>query len=98
MTTVPPPPSHADTIAALLEATKRSVLPLRRTFVQQRKGKGWVGGPLSRFVANQDEHGLDQYLLFHAKASGGDWIVTLGAPVWARALGRDANATGLVLA
>jgi hypothetical protein len=95
MPPAPRPPTQDQTIAALLESTNRSILPIRKTFVQQPDGKRYVGGPLHKFVANQDQHGLDQYLLFHAKASGGDWTVTLGAPVWARAMGRQANSTGL---
>lgn len=96
MPALPPPPSQERTILALLESTGRDDVPVRKTFVQQEQSKGhYVGGPLSRLVSNQDEHGLDLYLLLHAKASGGDWTVTLGAAVWARALGREANGTGL---
>jgi hypothetical protein len=95
MPSPPPPPTQDQTIAALLETTNRSALPIRKTFVQQRKGEGYVGGPLHKLVASQDQHGFDQYLLLHARASGGDWSVTRGAPMWARAMGREANPTGL---
>jgi hypothetical protein len=96
MPAAPPPPTQDQTIEALLDATKRSRVPIRTTFVQQRLDSNrYVGGPLSELVKAQDHNALEQYLLLHAKASGGDYKVTLEAAVWARVMGRSANPTGL---
>lgn len=76
----------------MLKPTGRDAVPIRRVFVQPEEGEG--AGPLAELVSNHDERALDLYLLLHAKASGGDYDVTLGAAVWARALGLAATANG----
>jgi hypothetical protein len=78
------------TIEALLEASKRNLLPLSYRFVQHRdtQDKG-VAGPIAAFVKAHNLRGLHQYLLAHAAASGGAFEVTRDSRVWARALGLD---------
>ena len=78
------------TIEALLQASKRDLLPLSYRFVQHRtnEDKG-VAGPLAAFVGSHNLRGLHQYLLAHAAASGGDFEVTRDSRVWARALALD---------
>ena len=87
----PPPPSHSETRKTFLES-KRDFVPIRKSFLQQGRGRIRAPGPLAALVANQDESGLDQYLLLHAKASSGDWSVTLDAAAWARVMDRDLHA------
>jgi hypothetical protein len=76
------------TIEALLDSSGRDNLPLAHLFVQHRdpKDRGRPG-PLSWFVEAHHERGLQQYLLAHAVASGGDWGVVYDSRIWARALG-----------
>jgi DNA-binding transcriptional ArsR family regulator len=78
------------TIEALLQASKRNLLPLSYRFVQHRdeEDKG-VAGPLAEFVKAHNFRGLHQYLLAHAAASGGKFEVTRDSRIWARALGLD---------
>lgn len=95
MSNPPPPPSQQATIETLLSTSRRELVPIRKTFVQQGESRNRTGGPLAKLVANQDVAGLDQYLLLHAKASDGDWSVSLDAAVWARAMGRNATPNGL---
>jgi hypothetical protein len=77
---------QADTIAALLDRSRRAELPIRRTFVQQR-ARGGGAGPLAAFVRHRRVRALDLYLLAHAVASGAPFTVTFPAAVWVRALG-----------
>lgn len=66
------------------------------TFVQKRTAGGRPGpGPLASFVRSHHNRGLDQYLLFHAAASGEKFGVTRPAKVWARALGFGATPSAL---
>jgi len=77
----------ADTIAALLEGSTRSALPMCHAFVQTRgRGGSASGGPLASFVRSHHGRCLDQYLLFHSVASGTNFAVARPATVWARAL------------
>jgi hypothetical protein len=78
------------TVEALLQASKRDLLPLSYRFVQHRtnEDKG-VGGPLAEFVKAHNLRGLHQYLLAHAAASGGEFEVTRDSRIWARALALD---------
>lgn len=78
------------TIEALLQASKRDLLPLSYRFVQHRtkQDKG-VAGPLASFVSAHNLRGLHQYLLAHASASGGEFEVTRDSRIWARALALD---------
>jgi hypothetical protein len=77
-----------ETIEALLEASRRDVLPLSYRFLQHRdrQDRG-IPGPLSAFVKAHNHRGLHQYLLAHAAASAGGFEVTRDSRVWARALG-----------
>jgi hypothetical protein len=77
-----------ETIEALLRLSRRTALPIRRSFVQAgapRKGAG--PGSLSWFVKAHHHRALDQYLLFHAAASAPPFNVTRDGRLWARALG-----------
>jgi hypothetical protein len=77
-----------ETIEALLEESRRSVLPLSYRFIQRRDSQDrGVPGPLAAFVTAHNNRGLHQYLLAHAAASGGQFEVTRDSRVWARALG-----------
>ena len=82
--------STQQTIEALLQASKRDVLPLSYRFVQHRtdEDKG-IAGPLAEFVKAHNLRGLHQYFLAHAAASGGEFEVTRDSRIWARALGLD---------
>lgn len=87
--TSPPPPPLArhETITDLLDQAKRAAVPIRRTFVQQGRGRETRPGPLASFVASHDTRGLDAYLLIHALASAGEWDCTYPSGTWVRAFG-----------
>jgi hypothetical protein len=78
------------TVEALLRASRRDALPLETSFVQQKAPNGKAQpGPLSTFVRVRRFVALQQYLLAHAAASGGDYSVARDSRVWARALDLD---------
>lgn len=82
--------SSQQTIEALLDLSERDALPLARAFVQQRDQHGAVvPGPLSMFVRYRRFMALQQYLLFHAVASGGSFDVARDSRIWARAMDMD---------
>jgi hypothetical protein len=85
--------TQAETIAELLAGSKRSEVPIRKTFVQQGRGKVRVPGPVARLCSHHDERGLDLYLLLHARASADPFDVVLAATVWARMLGLSPTAS-----
>lgn len=87
---------QAETIAALLERSNRDAVPIRRTFVQQRR-RGGGPGPLASFVSNRRVRALDLYLLAHAVASGSPYTVTFPAAVWVRALGLTSHTSSETL-
>lgn len=89
MSKKPPKATQADTIKALLDRSKRTDVPIRKTFVQQGKGKVRDPGPLADLCSHHDERGLDLYLLFHGTASAEPFDVVLPAPTWARTIGLD---------
>lgn len=89
----PPTVTQAETIEALLERSKRAEVPIRKTFVQQGKGKVRDPGPIAPLVSNHDERAIDLYLLAHAIASADPFDVVLPASTWARALGLSATAS-----
>ncbi len=89
----PPTATQADTIAALLERSKRAEVPIGKTFAQQGTGKVRDPGLLAALVSNHDERALDLYLLAHAAASAEPFDVVLPADAWARALGMAATAS-----
>jgi hypothetical protein len=87
VTAAPPaPPSHRETILALLTQSRRETLPLRKAFVQQPPGSSSRVGPLADFVTRHDDRALCAYLFLHALASGGDWTCTYPSETWARVL------------
>lgn len=84
----PPEATAHDAVDALVAASHRKTLPLRRSFIAAPGDDGVdVPGPLGRLVTAQDRRGLLLYLMLVTKASSGEWESTLPAPVWARALG-----------
>lgn len=87
--------SRNDTIAALLDRSNRDHVPVRTTFLQQGTGRRRTPGPLAALVSNRDERALDLYLLYRSVTSSGDYDVTLGAGVWARALGLSDSPSAL---
>lgn len=87
---------QAAAITALLERSKRSAVPIRRSFVQRRT-KGGGRGPLAAFVTARRRRALDLYLLVHAVASAEPWDVELSAVVWARLLGLSSKSAGSVV-
>ena len=93
MSTTPPKASQADTIAALLDRSKRTDVPIRKTFVQQGRGRLRDPGPIADLCSHHDERGLDLYLLFHGTASAEPFDVVLPSPTWARAIGLDNTAS-----
>jgi len=68
--------------------------PIRKTFVQQGKGRVRTPGPLASLVRSHDERALDVYLLAHAVCSGGNFDVTLPVAVWARTIALSNSPSG----
>jgi hypothetical protein len=90
----PAPLDRQGRIELLLEETKRRVVSIRRTFVQQGHGPDTKHGPLHTFLTAHDERGLDAYLLVHAMASASrPWNCRVPSEVWVSALGLDEAAT-----
>jgi hypothetical protein len=89
----PTPLSQHETIEDLLKGFRRQFVPIRKSFVQQGKGKETKPGPLRHFVAGHDRRGLDAYLLLHAMASASPWNCDLPSGFWVRALGLVGVAT-----
>lgn len=87
MSKTPPKATQADTIKALLGRSKRTDVPIRKTFVQQGTGKIRDPGPLAALCSHHDERGLDLYLLIHAATSAEPFDVVLPAATWARTIG-----------
>lgn len=78
---------------ALLERSKRVEVPIRKTFLQQGKGKVRDPGPIATLMSHHDERALDLYLLLHAVASADPFDAVLPAATWARAIGLSATAS-----
>jgi hypothetical protein len=77
----------------LLDDTKRRVVPIRTTFVQQGRGAATKPGPLHLFLKAHDERGLDAYLLVHAMASASSpWNCRMVSDAWVSALGLNDTA------
>jgi hypothetical protein len=86
-----------EALRALLlgRGSRRSFVPVARSFLQQpRRGGG--AGPLAAFVGTRRKRALDLYLLIHAIASTPPFDVTLPAGAWARALGMPPSAASAV--
>lgn len=79
--------NQQETVVGLLGRSQRADLPIRKTFVQQGRGRVRKPGPLATLVRHHDERALDLYLLVHAVCSGDGFHVTMPAGVWARAIG-----------
>lgn len=90
-----PVATQAETIYELLERSKRTAVPIRKTFVQQGTGKVRQPGPLGRLLKHRDDRALDLYLLVHAAASGDPFDITLPAAVWVRAAGLKQSPSAL---
>lgn len=75
-----------DTVDAIAKSSRRKAFPLRRVFLQQKRGGEARPGPLARFVSAGDRTGLLLYFLALTKASQEPWDVSLHSAVWARAL------------
>ncbi len=76
------------TVADMLEKSKRERLPVRRSFVQGGPQGSPTPGPLAGLIRAHDEIGLDLYLLMRAVASAPPYEANYDAGVWARALNR----------
>ncbi|WP_051772809.1 hypothetical protein [Saccharothrix sp. NRRL B-16314] len=63
-----PEPTPAETRASLLKSTRRGYVPLRKEFVQRRRGEGSEprSSLLAQFVTNRRHRPLDAFLLLHA--------------------------------
>jgi hypothetical protein len=72
-----------ETLADLLDRSRRTSVPVRRTFLQLPDR---TPGPLAAFVSGRRSLALDLWLLLHAGASGGEWDVRQPAMSWARML------------
>lgn len=90
-----PVATQAETIKELLDRSKRTAVPIRKTFVQQGTGKVRQPGPLGRLLKHRDDRALDLYLLVHAAASGKPFDITLPAAVWVRAAGLKQSQSAL---
>ena len=80
------PATPLETIAAVLERSGRTEVPIRKTFVQQGVGRARTPGPIASLVRNHDERATDLYLLAHAVCSAGEFDVTLAASLWCRTI------------
>jgi hypothetical protein len=82
-----PEPTPAETRAALLQTARRGFVPLRKEFVQKRRGEHDEprGSVLGTIVNSRQQRGLDAFLLLH-----GLYPVTRDDPLdvktWARIL------------
>lgn len=83
----PPLATRHETVLDLLTQSKRGIVPIAKTFVQQGHGKSTAPGPLHQFVSSHDERGLEAYLIVHALASAEPWNCDYPAGTWVRALG-----------
>jgi hypothetical protein len=92
-TALPPAPlSQRETVEDLLVQSARGIVPIRKSFVQQGRGKATKPGPLASFVTAHDARALDAYLFVHALASAEPWNCDYPAGMWVRALGLSSSA------
>jgi hypothetical protein len=89
----PDPLTQRETIEDLLAQSGRGIVPIRKSFVQQGRGKDTRPGPLASFVTAHDARALDAYLFVHALASAEPWNCDYPAGTWVRALGLGSSAT-----
>lgn len=77
-----------NTIKALIDRSKRKKnISIRNDFVQTGNGKTARPGVLGELISSKNGRSLDLYLLHRLVAAAEPWDTTLGAAVWARALG-----------
>ena len=88
----PAPLTQRETVEDLLAQSARGIVPIRKSFVQQGRGKDTRPGPLASFVTAHDARALDAYLFVHALASAEPWNCDYPAGTWVRALGLGAGA------
>lgn len=89
----PPPLGRQKTVTALLEDTNRGIVPVRKVFVQQGRGKASTPGPLASFLRKHDERALDAFLFVHAMASASTpYDIALPSGAWVRVLGLSETA------
>lgn len=95
------PATEYETRKALLQNSRRSFVPVRKSFVQVPRSladtSGLRAGPLSDFVLRGDRRALEAYLTILAATSFGgddddDWTTTHSIMVWARAFGTTRTA------
>jgi hypothetical protein len=89
----PAPLTQRETIEDLLTQSGRGIVPIRKGFVQQGRGKDTRPGPLASFVTAHDTRALDAYLFVHALASAEPWNCDYPAGTWVRALDLGSSAT-----
>lgn len=75
----PPPLDRQERVELLLAQTRRRIVPIRRTFVQEGRGSETKPGPLAKFLTAHDDRGLEAYLLVHAMAAAEPWNCRLPA-------------------
>lgn len=84
-----------NTVKALIDRSKRKKnLAIRNDFVQTGNGKTARPGVLGELISSKNGRSLDLYLLHRLVAAAEPWDTTLGAAVWARALGLPDNDYG----
>lgn len=70
-----------ETVETLLARSKRSFVPIDKSFVQLPRGNEERNSVLARFIRNGDLRGLKAYLLIAASTSSsdenGEWYTTL---------------------
>lgn len=88
----PAPLTQQETIEDLLQQSGRRIVPIRKAFVQQGRGRETKPGPLASFLTAHDGRALDAYLLVHAIASAEPWNCDYPSGTWVRALGLEADA------
>jgi hypothetical protein len=92
----PAAPTRDATIEKILEASDRptQTLPIWDTFVQGREDGKPVPGPLASLVHRGRDLTIEQYLLAHAWASGGEFDLLKHPRVWTTALGLSDDLAG----
>lgn len=90
----------AATRKAILDRSNRTIVPIRKTFVQTPRGlvvdAKHLAGPLAWFVTTRNARALKAYLMILAATSSGSgadgWSTTHPIRVWARAFGMTETA------
>lgn len=86
-------PPRRELLLPMLEGTKRSIVPIRREFIQKPRGTSGSRGSILSQLA-RDESALDAYLLLHALASSSEpYSAEYPAPTWTQLARLDEAAT-----